>query len=98
VIDSTGAGHFAYADFKLCQSCPMASVPRSTLDFTLTSVSHGIASGSVTASSDSYFTGKPVTASLAAGSPGQLLQMTVAGLQELPFCNDAAEATGQCGA
>jgi hypothetical protein len=39
-----------------------------------------------------------VTATLTNGSPGQLLQITVGGMQQLPFCDSAAEATGQCGA
>jgi hypothetical protein len=69
-----------------------------TVDFALTSVLHGFASGSVTASSDGGRVGAPVTATLAAVVPGQLLQMTIdRGLQP-PFCNSAAEAANQCGA
>jgi hypothetical protein len=69
------------------------------VDFALTSVSNGFASGAITASSDAgYRVGAPVTATLAAVLPGQLLQMTVNGIMELPFCNSVAEAAHQCGA
>jgi hypothetical protein len=88
VIDSTGTGR-------------MSSTSRGerTVDFALTSVLHGVASGSVTASSDGHTpVGAPVTATLAALVPGQLLQMTIDGAVQLPFCNTVAEAANQCGA
>ena len=50
VIDLTGHGHFHY--MMACASCSMADMPYGTMDFTLTSVSDGTASGSVTVSSD----------------------------------------------
>jgi serine/threonine-protein kinase len=94
VIDSTGTGHITSQG---CTSCPVNTV--NTVDFALTSVLHGFASGSVTASSDGGLrVGAPVTATLAAVVPGQLLQMTIDRGLEPPFCNSAAEAANQCGA
>src|SRR6202043_3235949 len=49
VIDSTGIGTLTYADVRLCPSCSSADAPAGTLVFTLTSVSNGVASGSLTA-------------------------------------------------
>ncbi len=86
VIDSTGTG-------RMTVRAPSGA--RIT-DFALTSVSHGFASGNVTAGAGRV--GAPVTATLAAVLPGQLLQMTVDGLMEQPFCNSVAEAANQCGA
>jgi hypothetical protein len=94
VIDSTGTGRLTYQG---CTRCATQTV--NTLDFALTSVSNGFASGSITATSDAgYKVGAPVTATLAAVLPGQLLQMTVNGLMESPLCNSVAEAANQCGA
>ncbi len=94
VIDNAGTGHLMYEG---CTACTTQT--QNNLDFTLTSVTNGIAHGSITASSDAgYQAGQPVTATVTAGSPGQLLEMTVNGLMMLPLCNNAAEATGQCGA
>jgi serine/threonine kinase PknH len=91
VLDSTGAGRM------FSQGC--ASCPEKALDFALTSVLHGFASGSVTASSDGVTpVGAPVTATLAAVSPGQILQMTINRGLEPPFCNSVAETADQCGA
>jgi serine/threonine-protein kinase len=92
VIDTAGNGHLTY---RGCIAC--ATQTDNTVDFTLTSVSNGIASGSVITTSDAYYTGKPVTAMVAAGSPGQMLQLTL-GAQQLAFCNSVAEAAGECGA
>lgn len=93
VIDTTGAGHLTYQG---CTACPTPT--QNTVDFTLTSVTNGVANGTVTATSDSYYSGKPVTAMVAAGSPGQLLELTIGGLEQLPLCNVVAEAAGECGA
>ncbi|ORX06383.1 hypothetical protein AWC29_09060 [Mycobacterium triplex] len=94
VIDSTGTGRLTY---RGCTACTTPT--ENTIDFALTSVANGFASGAVTASSDAFYTvGAPVTAHLAAVLPGQLLEMTVKGIAELPFCNGPAEAAGQCGA
>lgn len=99
VIDPDGKGHLRYPDFGLCPHCSMADVPASTMDFTLTSVSNGVASGSVTAATDaqSHPAGEAVTATLTAGSPGQVLQLTIAGkLERGGFCDSTS--VGQCGA
>jgi hypothetical protein len=98
VIDSTGTGDWTYADERLCPSCSEADAPAGTLAFTLASVSNGVASGRVTASSDSQngAIGEPVKAVLVAGSPGQLLQLTIGSETELIMCNSTS--AGQCGA
>jgi serine/threonine-protein kinase len=64
VINSSGDGHFIY--MGNCESCrTMAEMPYYTLDFMLTSVSNGTASGRVTASSDpNHPVGESVTATL----------------------------------
>jgi hypothetical protein len=57
-----------------------------------------MARGSVTASSDlqNDSVGESVTASLAAGSPGQLLKIQMGGVRFVNFCNSTS--AGQCGA
>jgi hypothetical protein len=100
VIDSTGTGNLTYADVWLCPNCSNADAPAGTLVFTLTSVSNGVASGSVTASSDAHggAVGDPVTATIVPGFQGRgvNLQLTIGGKQILPFCNRTS--AGQCGA
>ena len=95
VIDSAGTGHLS------AKWCPKCSAPtENTVDFTLTSVSNDVASGSLTASSDSfYYVGEPVTATLRAGSPGQRLDLAIGGVETGTglFCDSAAKTTGQCG-
>jgi len=82
VIDLTGQGHFHY--MTACASCSMADMPYSTMDFTLTSVSNGTASGSVTTSSDPQFpVGEPVAATLA---PQDTIQWAVGGKNVGLFC------------
>jgi len=100
VIDNAGTGVDTFPDLTLCPGCSDADAPTGTFTLTLTSALDGVATGSVTASSDpaKHAIGEPVTATLAAGSPGQLLQLTVGGMPHLPFCDSSAEATGQCGA
>jgi hypothetical protein len=100
VIDNTGTGVDTYPDIGVCPDCSEADAPRGTLTFTLTPRLDGVAVGSITASSDpaNHAVGAPVTAMLTVGSPGQLLQLTVDGMPQLPFCDNAAAATGQCGA
>ena len=68
------------------------------MDFELTSVAGGAANGTVTASSDpkNYVIGQVVKVSLAAGAPGQLLELSVGGQGPWSFCN--ATSAGQCGA
>jgi serine/threonine protein kinase len=99
VIRQSGSGHLAYSDLTACPSCALANAPTGTVDFTLTSVSNDVATGSVDASSDeqNVVVGAPVTIQLVAGSPsGQILQMSTGRMQQLPFCNNTS--TGQCGA
>jgi hypothetical protein len=100
VIDSAGTGVDTYSDVKRCPDCSSAGAPPGVLAFVLTSVSDGMASGSVTASSDpqKHAVGEQVTATIADGLPGKLLKLTIGGVAQLPFCDGIAEATGQCGA
>jgi hypothetical protein len=100
VIDSTGTGSLTYPDVRLCPTCSNADAPEGTLAFTLTSVSNGVATGSVTASSDAQggAVGDPVTATIVPGFQGKgvNLQLTIDGKQLLPWCNSTS--AGQCGA
>jgi hypothetical protein len=97
-ITPAGGGTLHYQDLTACPNCSFASAPPATMEFKLTSVNGGTASGTVTASSDStnYAVGQAVTVSLAAGSPGQLLELSVAGRGGGDFCNSTS--AGQCGA
>ena len=82
VIDLTGHGRFHY--MMACATCSMAEMPYNTMDFTLTSVSNGTASGSVTASSDPRFpVGEPVVVTL---GPQDTIQWTAGGKNEGLFC------------
>ena len=98
VIANAGAGHLIYPDLTACPSCSEGTAPAGTLDFILTSVTSGVAAGRVTASSDirNWALGLPVRVTLAAGSPGQLLNVKIGGKQLVVFCNGTS--AGQCGA
>ena len=98
VITSAGLGHLRYQDLTKCPSCSLGTAPAGTLDFTLRSVTNGVAAGRVTSSSDlkNWTLGLPVQVTLAAGSPGQLLKLTIGGKQLVDFCNGTS--AGQCGA
>ncbi|MGH3556827.1 MAG: protein kinase domain-containing protein [Mycobacterium sp.] len=101
VIRQTGSGHLAYTDLRACPSCSFADAPVSTVDFTLTSVSNDVATGSVEASSDeqNVTVGADVTARLVAGSPsGQIVQISMGRMQQLNFCDKTSDAANQCGA
>ena len=96
--DRAGAGHLTYPDLTACPSCSESTAPPGSLDFMLTSVTNGVAAGRVTASSDvrNWTLGLPVQVTLAAGSPGQLLDVKIGGKQLVAFCNGTS--AGQCGA
>jgi hypothetical protein len=98
VISNAGAGHLGYQDLTACPTCSLGTAPAATVDFILTSVTNGVAAGRVTASSDlrNWALGLPVQVTLAAGSPGQLLKLTIGGKQLVAFCNGTS--AGQCGA
>jgi cytoskeletal protein RodZ len=99
-IDGAGTGHWLYADVRLCPTCASATAPPGTLDFTLASVSNGVASGSVTASSDPHSgaVGDRVTAKIVPGYQGNgvNLQLTIGASTAEVFCNNTSP--GQCGA
>ena len=98
VIDKAGTGHLSYADLALCLSCSFANAPLGTLVFVLTSVTDGVATGHVTATSDprNGAIGAPVHAKLTPGSPGHLLAVDIGGKTLVSFCNSTS--AGQCGA
>lgn len=81
----------------------MADAPTSTVDFTLTSVSDGVASGSVTAAFHTERVGAPVLARLAPGldqslvPKGVFLQLNVGGEGYGNYCNDTSDGA-DCGA
>jgi hypothetical protein len=97
VITNTGSGHLDYADLTACPSCSMASAPLGTIDFVLTAVTNGVATGHVTTSSDAAVAtvGEPVKASLTPADPGEFLQLAIGGRLS-NFCNSTS--AGQCGA
>ena len=71
------------------------------MDFTLTSVSNDVATGIIEASSNeqNVVVGSDVTAQLVAGSPsGQTVQISMGRNLGGAFCDDTAEAAGECGA
>lgn len=83
-IEVTGHGRFHYMDIGGCASCSMSEMPYKTMDFMLTSVSNGTASGSVTVSSDPRFpVGEPVVVTL---GPRDTIQWTAGGKNEGLFC------------
>jgi hypothetical protein len=82
VIDLAGHGRFHY--MMACATCSMAEMPYNTMDFTITSVSDGAASGSVTASSDpQHPIGEPVAATL---GPQDTIRWTLGGKNVGLFC------------
>lgn len=92
VIDEAGHAHFRYMDSNACQgSCSMVDMPYSTMEFVLTSVSNGVANGSVTASSGtrSKQLGEPVAVTLKPQSSGRAIGWTIGGKDEGLFCEPA---------
>ena len=100
IIDGAGTGNWTYADLRRCPSCSSAEAPAGRLSFTLTSVSNGVARGTVTASSDTEdgATGDTVTAKIVPGFEGKgvNLVMTIGSNTERVMCNRTS--AGQCGA
>lgn len=91
VIAADGNGHFTYADFDSCPSCPMASVPRATANFTLTSVAGDTASGTITGDTGAGgHQGKPVSVT----AKGQMMELDGAKSGGL-YC--AAQIASYCG-
>ena len=98
VIDDAGNGHLSYPDFLLCPNCSFGGAPVSNVAFVLTIIRGETATGTVTVSSDpqSYSPGEQVTATVSAGSPGQVLNITVGTTTLVTFCNNTS--VGECGA
>jgi hypothetical protein len=96
VIDPTGHGRFRYMNWAACPKCSMADVPYATMDFTLTSVSAGTASGTITASPDpqTYSVAEPVAATLAPQQWGDTIRWAVGDNQLGLFCGSN---TAMCG-
>lgn len=86
-IQPTGTGRLTYADLTACPTCPYATAPTATVDFTLTSVSGDTATGMATAVSQpkNDTVGEPVTAKVVNG--GQGLEVSMGRMQQFPFCN-----------
>jgi hypothetical protein len=110
-IDTSGRGSVGFPDFVVCPDCSEVGAPTNALDFSLTSVEGTIATGTLTSSTDPngidssgntvdgvYTVGSPVTVTLGAGSPGQLLTLSVGGNEVGRFCDQTASSTQQCGA
>jgi hypothetical protein len=99
-VAADGIGDWTYADVRQCPDCSSAEAPAGTLRFTLTSVSNGVASGAVTASSDTQngAVGDTVTAKIVPGFEGKgvNLVMTIGKSTERVMCNSTSP--GQCGA
>jgi hypothetical protein len=92
VIDEAGHAHFHYTDSNACQNpCSMADMPYSTLDFVLASVSNGVSSASVAASSGTRNkqVGQSVTVILKPQPFGQAIGWTIGGKDEGLFCEHA---------
>jgi hypothetical protein len=91
IIDHTGHAHYHYMDTKSCTSCAMADMPYNDMYFVLTSVSNGVASGSVTGSSGSRNAqvGQRVTVTLTPQQPGRAIEWTIGGLDEGLYCAPA---------
>jgi hypothetical protein len=101
-INADGTGQSTYQDFSSCPNCSRADAPTGTVDFTLTSVANGVASGSITANSNPQNSlakvGEPVSAFLISGSPsGQLLKLSIGGAG-WTYCDSTSQSEGQCGA
>jgi serine/threonine-protein kinase len=101
-INADGTGQSTYQDFSSCPSCSRADAPTGTIDFTLTSVANGVASGTITATSnpanDLAKVGEPVSVFLIDGSPsGHLLKLSQGGAG-WTYCDSTAEEQDQCGA
>jgi hypothetical protein len=110
-INPSGAGSVGIPDFVACPSCDEADAPNNLIMFELTSISDGKAMGSVTRSTDPngvddngnvinsvYGVGASVELTLAPGSPGQIIKMTIGDQSFGQFCDSEAESTSQCGA
>lgn len=104
VIQPTGPGRLTYSDLTACPSCSDGTAPTGTVDFTLTSVSGGTATGSVTATSDTNndTVGGPVTIKLVtgigypytgppasvSGNNSVVLTVSMGKMRDWNYCND----------
>jgi hypothetical protein len=104
-INADGSGHLTYSDINACSGpCSFADAPTGTADFTLTSVSGGTATGSVTATSDTNndTVGGPVTIKVVtgigypytgppasvSGNNGVVLAVSMGKMRDWNYCND----------
>ena len=97
-ISGGGQGSLSYADLTQCPSCSFGNAPVGTMEFVLSSGGGSSASGTITSSSDStnYQVGQPITVAIGAGSPGQILNLSVGTSGPAMYCNSSSQ--GQCGA
>jgi hypothetical protein len=98
VIDGTAHAHFHYMDSRSCPNCVVADMPYNTMDFVLTSVSNGVASGTVTASSGTRKSqiGQRVIVTLKPQPSGRAIGWSIGGLDEGLYC--APAIANWCGA
>ncbi|MFE3196119.1 serine/threonine-protein kinase [Nocardia sp. NPDC059240] len=99
-IDPNGSGSLTYADLSACPTaCSYGAAPSATVRFTVTSVSNGLAAGTVTASTDieNDKIGEQVRITLGSGLQGKgvVLTVTMGKMNEFPFCNETS--TNYCG-
>ena len=74
-IDGGGNGHFTYADFNACPSCPAASVRRAVATFVLTSVWGNTANGNILTDTGQGGNAGPISATLVPQPYGPTIQL-----------------------
>ncbi len=95
VIDSNGNGHFTYADFNACPSCPAASVRRAVATFALTSVWGDTANGNILSDTGQGGNAGPISATFMPQPYGPTIQLNAGPATGL-YC--APAAAKNCGA
>ncbi len=94
-IQSDGTGEWTYSDRRTCPNAGLAGCDvTGTTDFTLTSVVDGIATGTVTASTDPIdgaAVDSPVSITLgSANGTGAVLAVTMGNMKGWNFCNQTS--------
>jgi hypothetical protein len=93
-IHPDGAGRWAYEDVSTCPNAPLAGCGiEGTVDFKLTSVTNGTATGSATASSNPAYgaVGGPVKiVQGSANGMGVVLEASIGRLKGWNFCNETS--------
>jgi hypothetical protein len=98
-VQADGHGRETFNGRSTCPNAPMAGCGKTgSTDFVLTSLANGVASGTITASTNPKSpVGGPVSLALTGG--GQGLDLTIAGGdQRFPFCKAGGTDRTLCGA